>query len=311
MLLGAVKVKFALMGGLGNQLFQLAFALTRASNQKIEFVDFFSNARLGSDGRPAILGLNLPNGVGASNEPTPLFVKKMLGLGLRTSATGGRQILVTRFIESVLPFLKNIPVDLRQVAFATGLGFDSNILKQLDKKTFIGYFQTFRYAEEPETFKILTGLSPSPTNDSQFVGEPVSGILLHVRLKDYVGNHQFGMLGTEYYRKAIQKHFFQIGSKKIHVYSDDIGLAIKFLPKEFNNHYTFQDETCPAHVVLEQMRWHDAYIIANSTLSWWGAFLRHNQNAKVIAPKNWFNLMQEPSDLIPSDWDRIDSAFVK
>ena len=50
-------------------------------------------------------------------------------------------------------------------------------------------------------------------------------------------------------------------------------------------------------------------ICANSSYCWWAAFLRKNKEAEVIAPKPWFSGMQEPFDLIPANWQRIDAGF--
>jgi hypothetical protein len=50
------------------------------------------------------------------------------------------------------------------------------------------------------------------------------------------------------------------------------------------------------------MRYGSSYIIANSSFSWWGAYLRKNQNAPVYAPNKWFKGMDDPDQLLPPDW---------
>ncbi len=46
-------------------------------------------------------------------------------------------------------------------------------------------------------------------------------------------------------------------------------------------------------------------IVANSSFSWWGAWLNKNPNKIIIAPKKWFNVAKDTSDLIPENWIRI------
>jgi hypothetical protein len=48
------------------------------------------------------------------------------------------------------------------------------------------------------------------------------------------------------------------------------------------------------------------YVIANSSLSWWGAWLGRASDKKIIAPKKWFNTpTKDTKDLIPLDWERL------
>ena len=56
---------------------------------------------------------------------------------------------------------------------------------------------------------------------------------------------------------------------------------------------------------LEKMRCGSAYIIGNSTFSWWGSFLSHSINPPTIAPEPWFTGMNDPNELIPPEWIRM------
>jgi len=60
---------------------------------------------------------------------------------------------------------------------------------------------------------------------------------------------------------------------------------------------------------LQAMRFGRGYIIANSTFSWWGAYLSMTENAPVYAPSPWFKGMRSPEDLLPPHWKIVDSNF--
>jgi hypothetical protein len=58
------------------------------------------------------------------------------------------------------------------------------------------------------------------------------------------------------------------------------------------------------------MRQGDAYIIGNSTYSWWAATLSHKEPKMVIAPSPWFAEMDEPRFLVPPEWQRVETEFI-
>ena len=60
--------------------------------------------------------------------------------------------------------------------------------------------------------------------------------------------------------------------------------------------------------VWSLMRHFSGYIIANSSFSWWGAFLRMDKSAPVCVPKPWFKGMRDPNLLIPADWIQVEST---
>jgi hypothetical protein len=66
--------------------------------------------------------------------------------------------------------------------------------------------------------------------------------------------------------------------------------------------FVVPDKDISPSETLELMRYGRAYVIANSSFSWWGAYLRMNHRASVYAPKKWFKGMEDPADLIPPDW---------
>jgi hypothetical protein len=124
-------------------------------------------------------------------------------------------------------------------------------------------------------------------------------ISLHIRRKDYVTNPNHTALGADYYEKAL-KEFDE--KETVLVFSDD--------PDWCNEQQLFADDR---FMIAEgNSGWTDmclmtmckGHIIANSSFSWWGAWLAKSE--KVVAPSGWFagsNLEHlDTKDLIPEEW---------
>ena len=130
---------------------------------------------------------------------------------------------------------------------------------------------------------------------------------IHIRRGDYVSNKitnlTHGVCGIEYYINAINYISKHVEQPYFFVFSDEPewareNLKITF-PITYINHNTSQND-------FEDMRLLSLckqHIIANSSFSWWGAWLSRNDNKIVIAPKKWFNEYKaDTKDLYPDDW---------
>ena len=133
---------------------------------------------------------------------------------------------------------------------------------------------------------------------------------VHIRRGDYVANpiaNQFhGVCSLEYYLAAIAKLKEEIGAPRFFVFSDDIGWARQNL--RLPDPTTFVDHNGEAHDYedLRLMSLCKHHIIANSSFSWWGAWLSNNPDKIVIAPERWFrDPSMDPRDLVPEGWHRL------
>ena len=138
----------------------------------------------------------------------------------------------------------------------------------------------------------------------------LDSICIHVRRGDYVSNKEassfHGLCSLDYYKKGVN-HVAQ-GLKSPHgfVFSDDptwvrekLNLDIDFTVVDLNG-------VDQPHLDLWLMSACNHFVIANSSLSWWGAWLSSFSGKRVIAPVRWFsNPTVDTSDLIPDDWMRI------
>jgi len=198
------------------------------------------------------------------------------------------------------------------VRINSGLGFDQEFSKMDEGQYLIGYFQTFKLASKPEVFTRLYELEPAGYNKlmenqiskirSRFV------VILHIRLGDYLQEEDFGIPDTSYYRAAIEKILIIQSEIEIWIFSNDLNRAKSILPREFLDiYYYFDAPNFNAAETLQIMRYGSAYIIGNSTFSWWAAFLSKSNKPTIIAPSPWFMNIKEPNELCPEDWIRIDA----
>lgn len=124
---------------------------------------------------------------------------------------------------------------------------------------------------------------------------------IHVRRGDYVNKQEYHtLLPLSYYQKAKET----IGGDQSYVvFSDDLSWCKENFPEDH-----FFVESGNAFVDLGVMIACDNFIIANSSFSWWGAWLAWNESKKIVAPKNWFgprNSHLSTTSLIPTSWIRI------
>jgi len=195
------------------------------------------------------------------------------------------------------------------------IGFDLNLDSLTAPVRISGYFQTWKYCYE---FKNDFESSFNLTNPSNWYLElrtraiNESVVMLHIRLGDYLEkqNEEFGSLSKEYYENALNSLPSELKLNPIWVFSDDIESARKLLfsVRGFNFVWIEPPQyTSPAESLL-LMSFGAANIIANSTFSWWGAML-NNCRPVVIAPTKWFRLLEDPNDLIPESWIRVNSSW--
>ena len=167
-----------------------------------------------------------------------------------------------------------------------------------------GYWQSEKYFIH-NSHQIRMDLSPDFKTQMKLVEKYPellkTSVSLHVRRGDYVNQQQnHPVQPIEYYIKAIE----QIGDyDKLYVFSDDIEWC--------KNNLKFDKITFVSNDSDLEDLWHMALcsknIIANSSFSWWGAWLNTNPNKVVIAPSLWFgdNLKLSTNDLIPDSWIKI------
>lgn len=198
-----------------------------------------------------------------------------------------------------------------EIYISNGIGY-SSIKGDYGNLFPIGYFQTYKPLVTGERSLQRSDLSLKRHNPEidllKSKSLETNPLVVHVRLGDYKLESNFGILDTQYYSSAIDSAMGDATIKEIWLFSDETDLALARIPQKYLpiTKVLKLNDFSPAEV-LEVMRFGYAYVIANSTFSWWGAFLAYKENARVIAPSRWFRNMDEPLDLIPDTWERFPS----
>jgi hypothetical protein len=165
-----------------------------------------------------------------------------------------------------------------------------------------GYWQSEKYFKEIEDI-IRRELQPSNESLEKFSKLPIdkNNVSIHIRRTDYVtSNGYHPVQPIEYYQKGLET---VSDYDNIFVFSDDIQWCKDNLT--FNNMIFIEGFDDVEDIWLMSMCKNN--IIANSSFSWWGAWLNSNPNKKVIAPNNWFGNQTNlnTSDIIPDNWIKI------
>ena len=300
-----------LMGGLGNQLFQYAFgrALSEKTGQKLFFDDSFflvgQKEMIASVRQYELDKFSLE-----VNCSTPFLVRNVIDLKYRY--TKNKFLRVLRKLLKVRNSRSIRFIDERFFA-----AYDEQILPNC--RTGINYYngcwQTYQYFKNIrsillEELKIKkTLLSPLSLALSESI-QKENAVSIHIRRGDYLQPEWeiLGVCSLDYYKQAIELLIKEEKNPSFYIFSNDMewtkaNLKIVDKPVYYIEH-TFE-ETGYEDLYLMSICKHQ--IIANSTFSWWAAWLNNYPLKRVIAPEKWFakKWFAHDLDLIPPDWIRI------
>lgn len=219
-----------------------------------------------------------------------------------------RLLWTNRFL-SRLPFPRKL-----QLVSEKCFSFSPNILSLGTDVYLKGYWQSYKYFEDIRGV-LLADLVPTLpfTLLDQNIAEKISkcaSVSIHVRRGDYVtlasAANTHGTCSLEYYQSAVNLLQSRIKGATFFVFSDDPEWTAANLHFDAPTVYVDHNDASTAFQDLRLMSICEHQIIANSSFSWWGAWLNQNPSKMVVAPKRWFaNLPDVTSDLYPADWIKI------
>lgn len=283
-----------LIGGLGNQMFQYAAAKSLAIKNNVS------------------LALDLS--AFAKQKSSEVFTKRDFALGHFDINT-----FILKNNEFDYLFQNGFPGKLKKFLSGYHYYYDYNLsyyptFFDLKKKTYLeGYFQSEKYFSgiRPQLLKDFTVGSVNTSNPLFNQIKNCESVAIHLRRGDFSEktkiHERHGTCSLEYYQEAINMINTRISSPLFFVFSDDISWAKKSL----NNMVTdcifvepAENKTYVDDFLLMKACQH--HIIANSTFSWWAAWLNENDRKMVIAPEKWLNDNTiDTSDVIPQSWIKI------
>ncbi len=302
----------SLAGGLGNQLFQYAAALSHNSKNKIVFESQYGGPRRNKDGLPEIFSFQDSWILISAERPIAWFPQKIYNFLIRASGVRknwgfSKLVWPIKLLFSLILLLRL--GRLMSISLSRGLGGKTTPPPSRDTYQ-IGLFQNSENCLRPEVFphlKLLRLANPSSDFSNWIVRTRGRKILVvHVRLGDYLLEPDFGVPTPQYYFEAIAGIRDLNEFTDIWVFSNDLEKAKEHLSFLNFGYVTWVPEIGnSASETLELMREGSAFVIANSTFSWWGALLSKTEDAQVIAPEPWFVRATVPDGIIPTDWETI------
>jgi hypothetical protein len=207
-----------------------------------------------------------------------------------------------------------LPYYQRTVYKEPHFSYDPNILKCKSHVYLEGYWQTEKYFKEiEEIIRKDFIFIDEPDSRNKTMADLIRGnesVSIHVRRGDYVTNpttnDYHGTCSEDYYKKAIQIIKNRVHQPQFFIFSDDPTWVREHL--NTGSPTVFVDFNGPDkdYEDLRLMSLCQHHIVANSSFSWWGAWLCQNTEKIVIAPKKWFNKPDiNTQDLIPDTWTRL------
>lgn len=290
-------------GGLGNQMFQYAFGCALADKFNVEAVfDFcyFDEVKECDNVTSRIYELEVFNLECKKVEKSDLEKIKKPDFDSKFKNTLAKRFPKLYGINYVRE--KHVSV------------FDKQIFNCPGYLYYEGYFQNekyFKHLREAllKSFSLKAPYNELDENNQKVLNEilKTNSVSLHVRRGDYATlnyvNKIHGLCSLDYYKKAIEHMAKKVKNPHFFLFSDDIEWVIKNL--KLNYPFTVVDFN-------QEKGWLDMHlmknckhnIIANSSFSWWGAWLNENPEKIVIAPKKW-NTKKQKSDTIPKNWIKL------
>ncbi len=287
-----------LIGGLGNQMFQYAL------------------------GRSLSIKLNIPFAIDISKfKDYKLWTYRLSSFNIVENTANWDQ--VNAITMGFIPFIKLKLTSLHILPyyklnyiiepFENYYTFDPSIFR-IDKNVYLeGYWQSEKYFIDIENiirndFTLKRDLIQPNASILERI-KKTDSVNIHIRRGDYVTNpvtnQVHGTCSLDYYHKAIDLIARNVDDPHFYIFSDDIQWVKENLKTDYPFYYVSNNKN-EDYIDLTLMKNCKHHIIANSSFSWWGAWLSENPDKIVCAPSKWVNNRDITlDDLLPNKWVRL------
>jgi hypothetical protein len=290
-----------LMGGLGNQMFQYAAGLSLARKHKTklridqswfdlhrEHVDAPRNYELEC--------FRLPQAFIAPDQYVEITERPTIKR---------RVFLATKAVKK--PKLR--------VYTEPHYQFDKGYLQLKNNMVLSGFWQSEKYfAEYAADIREAFTFSKEPSDKNKMLAQQIASlgknsVSLHVRRSDYANikatKDTHGLMGLDYYREAIKAIEKKIDNPTFFIISDEPEWCKQHI--KIKKHETvYVDHNTAGWRDMQLMSLCQNHIIANSSFSWWGAWLDQSPDKIVIGPKRWFaDTTINTGDVLPKSWKKL------
>lgn len=289
-----------LIGGLGNQMFQYAagraLALRHGAELKLDVSGFdaYQRRRYELDALPINATVATETDLarfGAEAKPRWRFAERVR-----------RRLRIPRKCRA-------FPI-YREPHFQ----FDPSMAALRPPVYLDGYWQSEKYFSDcvAAVRRELTASTPlDPANAAVAAQiDVVTAVSLHVRRGDYADdpktNRYHGTCSPDYYRRAVEHIAARVGSPHVFVFSDDAQWTRANLHVDVPATFVDANPADRGFGDMHLMSRCRHHVVANSSFSWWGAWLDPSPHKIVVAPKRWFNADGlDTRDLVPAVWVRL------
>lgn len=285
-----------LIGGLGNQLFQYALGRTlaeqHAAQLKLDIRGYESYALYSY----ALDRFNI-----IESFATPDEVRRLRGGGWIAER-------LPRRLQKLNPFRK------RSYILERRFSFDPAVLGSPDDVYLDGYWQSEKYFKNlEEILRRELSVRNSLTGINRELAARIAdsnAVSLHVRRGDFASNPKtrrvHGLCSVDFYQAAVRRIAETVPRPHFFIFSDEPEWAAANLRLDHSMTVVAGNDASHGYEDLRLMSLCRHHIIANSSFSWWGAWLNPNPDKIVIAPARWFiGARHDTRDLFPPSWQTI------
>lgn len=290
-----------IIGGLGNQMFCYAFAQAIKHHYQTDIALHVGGFEDVKDNR----GFELTN-IFKIDDPIIENYREIAHLTnysqsfsskLKRKLFGLKETHITEKMHRFDPYMLHLPI--KKAIFIEGLWQDEYYFRDIEDCI----RQKFQFI-------------PPLDSENKMIVEKMhtsNAVSMHIRRGDYVSNPQYANIlgnicGPEYYSKALTELDKTEEDLELFVFSDDIQWVKEHLTclKDRKVTYIDHNKGLDSYKDMQLMSLCKHNIIANSTFSWWGAWLNGNIDKKVIAPQVWFNDPHLANNhIVPDEWIKI------